>query len=310
MTRDVFRADGPRRFGYFVPKGGGYFNITVLSQVVSPEVLAEFERITQVIFHLQPIVLAWDVVERNYGELTSAARNYVDDLAAFRSGDIVPMPTLLDGMALLAQRVNNFLSSASAFLGQTETNISQTYGNTSSELAAWNKFRRNLHASSFAYRFLYELRNFGQHFSIPISKLDLEGARETPTSDLILKAEARIERDSLLSTTYDWGNRLRADIEKQEPKFALLPLCGEYADNLRAICLFALEIQRDRLLDCANYFAVVAKRLQMPPNAIPFLALGDLKPDEAPSQYTFIPIAQFEWLLLHYNKLLSEHNKA
>lgn len=296
----------PRRFGHLIPKPDGTVDILVHSKAASLDVLAELAKITEVIFHLQPVVLSFHAVAMNHEELLSSSETFRARLSAFRGDNMVPMVVLLGGFALLSQKIANFLSSASAFLSQTQTNLSNTYGSTSAEAKAWNAERHRLHEARFSYRFLYELRNYSQHWGLPLSSLNVSGERTTADSSMLFQAKALILRDGLLSVGYKWG-KLQMDLLKQPSEFDLLPLCGEYFATLRSLCLSALRLQDLRLAECARYFDTVKRILQIPVGALPIVVLGDPKPGIPPSRFSVIPMDQFEWLLRHYESMLEQN---
>jgi hypothetical protein len=286
-----------RRFGYFFPKPDGSFDITVNATQAPPEVLQELEEITAVIFYLQPILLAWTIVNRNHSELLNSVEQFNMRLSNSRLENTLPMATLMDGMAEIGQRLGNYLSAATAFLSQTEVRIAHVRGSSQRDL--WKSERQAAHLGSFAYRFLYALRNFNQHFGIPISTLDVHGTRKAVSEAMRVSATPRIVRDGLLAEEFNWKS-VRAEIEGQSERFDLMPLCREYWEILRLLCRKAIEPETARLERCADYFDVVVRKFKIPKGATPVLVVGDHTPGVPPTTYSVLPFEQFVWVIQHY----------
>lgn len=274
------------------------------AKVANADVLAEFHEISNAVSNLQPIIFAFDVVERNYRELVDSIEGHRTRLNDLAVGNALPILSAMDGIILAIQKVSNFLSSASAFLAQTETQLRRVHGKDSPELNLWNEERKDLHATSFSYRFLYELRNFAQHRSLPLSSFNIAGERASETAPMVFKTRAVLLRDGLLGVGYDW-KKLRVEIQQQPPEFELLPLIAEYLHSLRQLCLVAVQLQSARLAECARYFDAVRRTLKTPMGAVPVIFIGESSSKEKPpSRFEVFPMAQIEYLLREYDRLL------
>jgi hypothetical protein len=85
---------------------------------------------------------------------------------------------------LLFTQLNRFLgntiSALEFVIDQIENTIRKIYGSESEQLVQWNSFKAGLYNSNFAYRFLYNLRNYSQHVNHPIIyKLEIITVDET-----------------------------------------------------------------------------------------------------------------------------------
>lgn len=162
-----------------------------------------------------------------------------------------------------------------------------------------------MHAACFSYRFLYELRNFSQHRSLPLSSLNINGERATENAPTLFKIRAMLLRDGLIGTRHEW-RKLKVEIQQQPPEFELLPLIAEYFHILCQLCLEALQFQNVRLAECASYFDAVRRTQKIPTGAVPVIFIGESSAKGIPpSRLEVIPIAQFEYLLREYDKLLN-----
>jgi hypothetical protein len=222
MNRDTSGTIDVRRLGYYIPQRDGTVDFVVHGRVPGAGVLAKLHEIVSVVFNLQPIIFAFDVVERNYRELVDSIEDYRSLLNNLATANVVPISVVMDGIVSAAQKVSNFLSSANAFLAQSETQLRRAHGTDSPELNTWNEKRNNLHATCFSYRFLYELRNFAQHRSLLLSSFNIAGERPSEDPPMVFKTRALILRDGLLGDGYKW-KKLRVEIQQQPPEFELLP---------------------------------------------------------------------------------------
>lgn len=299
MTTDI------RRFGYYTPNPDGTIDFVVHDIVASRKNLIEFQEVISVIFNLQPIIFAFNVVERNYQELTDSIQEHCSQLNNSLTTSAKPISFIMDGKILTVQKISNFLSSTSAFLDQTKMQLRRVHGKDSPELNSWDKKRKNLHAASFSYRFLYELRHFSQHRSLPFSSFNIAGRRSSENAPMIFRAKALILRDGLLEDGWNW-KKIQIEIQHQPSEFDLLPLITEYLHSLRQLCLEAVELQSVRLAECAHYFVVMRRVLKIPIDAVPVIFIGEsISKEIPPSRQELIPMEQLGYLLREYDKLLN-----
>jgi len=305
MNQDVSATTNIRRFGYYIPKLDGVVDFVVHNPAASADVLTEFHETCSVISDLQPIIFAFDVVERNYQELVDSIEGYRSQLSNPATANAGFIPVDMRGVVLVAQKASNFLSSTSAFLTRTEIQLGRVHGKKSPELKMWNKERNNMHATSFVYRFVYELRNFDQHYNLPFSSLNIVGERTSENASMLFKMGVLISRGSLLGTGFEWGE-LQVGIQQQPPEFELLPLISEYLHSLRQLCLDAVQFQSARLAECASYLDAVRRTQKIPAGAVPVIFIGE-SPSKGipPSRLEVIPVGQLEYLLREYDKLLN-----
>lgn len=305
MSHNKAATNEIRRFGYYTPQLNGTLDIYVGVNAVDTEVLAELHEIVSVVFKLQPIIFSLDIVERNYQEILDSIENYRARLGGVEQGLPVGVSIALDGFISVSQKVTNFLSSTSSFLAQTEKQLQHIHGKDSHEINSWNENRNNLHAAYFSYRFLYELRNFAQHRSIPLSNLNITGVRPSDELSMVFKIGVQILRDGLLGDGYKWG-KLQAEIQHQPPVFDLLPITLEYLNCLRRLCLDAVRYQDVQLAECGRYFDVVCRTLKIPVGAVPVLFIGETTKSSPPSRHELIPFEQFKLIIRKYVQLLKD----
>jgi len=199
------------------------------------------------------------------------------------------------------RRVNAYLAAASSLIGQATKHVSEHFD--SDFVVAWNTLRQDLHSSSLGYRILYELRNYAQHFALPLSGVRVTG-QTGAGGEMLFECGARMNRDALLTSGYEWRKRVQ-DLQVQEAEFDLLPLAEDYQRCLRTLIL---EIARSGAADlqvCAEYFTTVRRVLQAPQGARLWLFNDRGKDGAPPTAGVVVPEEQLRWLMGHLAALKS-----
>ena len=293
----------PASWGYVIPRQNDTVDITVHGVGAHPKALEQLNDVMSVVYHLQPILIAWDTVERNHAEIVEAFQLQEARMHKGLQGGLVPLGIAHEGLCIGAQKITNFLSAATGFLTQANRRIRAKHGERSQAFRDWDTERKNLHAGSFAYRFLYELRNYAQHAGLPITNFRVRGERGVELGPMRLTTAAQVERDKLLSEGYEWG-KIRPEIEQQAEEFDLLPLIAEYLGCLRAICLHAVQIEGAGLARATKYFEAFQRAIRVPEGAIAVYFYPSPR-GQPPSRWAIVPREQFRWVASCFDRLLS-----
>lgn len=295
-----------RRFGYYIEKNDGTMDFIVIPKALSTEVYTEFISLTQVIFTLQPIVIAYEIAERNFGEIADAQMLFASILNGAKAQVSAAATNAIDGLVHLSQRVTNFLAGASAFLTQCKIRIEHTSGEGSSAFLQWNELRKDEHATKFAYRFLYELRNFSQHRSLPISHFGISGERTTADTPMDFLIDFTLSRDDLLQSGHNWKKELASEIQTKDCDIALRPLLEDYMQSMRKLCLAALDIHCESLANCARYLSKQQNLSQMPEGGMPAIFVYETNEiSSPPTRHEQIPVQQLNYILARLDRLIN-----
>jgi len=293
-----------RRLGYYEAKVDGTVDLKILEKPADPEVLDEFSTITKVVFDLQPIIFAFQIVENNHKELHGTLESRVNQFNTRTDSALPSVSEFHDSLIVIAQCLINFLGSANSFLDQSQVRIRKVWGEQSQDFVAWDKMRRDLHREHFSFRFLYQLRNFAMHRALPISGLDVQGVRSSPEEPLLINVDVPINRDYLLATSFDWRADVLSEIKQHNEKFGLMELVDDYMLIVARLCWEIIDLQIPRLLECAHYLDAVGKIIKAPPNATPVLwvASRSSKASEPPRRMEVFPFAEFLRIQQIYKK--------
>lgn len=133
-------------------------------------------------------------------------------------------------------RVLNFLSASRLYLDHTAFRLSRTYGKQSPEVMAFDEATKRAYEGSFAYRFLYKLRNFGQHCGMPVGYAALNSRLVDPPK-LEAKHELQVSfrTEELLSEDRAVWGQVARELEERGPELEVAPLIREKAALVRDI---------------------------------------------------------------------------
>lgn len=213
---------------------------------------------------------------RNYDDLTNTIDNLYGELKALVGGNLFESSFPMSGMTQVSQRVINFLASATSFLNITENHLNHRFGKESSQSIGWNSKRNDLHKETFAYRFLYELRNFSQHASLPFSLINAKAEKLLEDAPTTFKITVLMNPDALLKSNYKWPSSIKKEIKNQSESFDIILLIGTYYMCLRELCKSAIEVRKSDLAVCGHYLMTVENVFELPAGAIPVLFVGDI----------------------------------
>lgn len=296
--------------GYVTPKSGGTHDISVASRPFDDQNLSEYRECTKVIIDLQPSIIALAVCEQDLENLTELPAKQASQLSAVGSDELSASSVIVDLLVEAIACVTAFLSSTSAFLGQATREVERVFSESPTFISEWHRRRHALHAGSVGYRICYELRNFVQHYGIPISELNINGVRGDLSGPMRFSSAMRVSRDGLLATRFDWG-KSRTDITKQPPEIDLLELANEYEGCLRTLMLDMVHQRANDLAQCRDYLATMRRVLKVPAESRIMLfhspgALGD----GPPTSGELVPEGQFLWLAQSISKFATKGSRS
>ena len=296
-----------RRVGYYRKSPDGKIDVALQKSEFDDECFDELTEYIQVINDTQPIIIAFDIVSRNFNEVSESISKY----RGFTVNQGIPIkgfiPQAIEGMTDLIQRISNFLASASMFLTIAESKLRSVFGKKSFELKMWNLFRQELHKDSFSYRFMYKLRNYSQHHGLPLSSVickidDMKNIEESTSLSV------NLSKQELLKDEFNWGS-LKHEIEVLEEQTNIYPHLSNYMRIIESILVKYVDSFRRKIADCYAYMSAFHRAIGIPENAVPVLFTGQASVDGAiPNDMMYIPVEQFQWVCRRYLEV--KKNKA
>jgi hypothetical protein len=166
----------------------------------------------------------------NYNDYISLDERYSKQFAE----NVWTAPTFIGGefMTLnLNRHIMNLLTAVRTALDLTDRNLKHRYGEHSERWQSFRKATNQAYDGSFAYRFLYKLRNYVQHCGMPIGHMSINaipankaGMRSPGTSQSLKVA---FSRDSLLSNYDSWSPLVKSELASLPEFFPIRPLIAE-----------------------------------------------------------------------------------
>jgi hypothetical protein len=150
-------------------------------------------------------------------------------------------------------KLRSFLSEFRAFLDYAETYLKKEYGKDSEQVTRLIAIRSREYDANPSYRFVYKLRNYAQHFDVPINGLSVQsGELDTKTGIGKKLVSVNINRDELLNSGFDW-KKVQRDIEGFPDIFALNPHLDATIESLGKINLAVIVTMLPDITKAAEY---------------------------------------------------------
>jgi len=290
-------------FGFIVSNPNGTHDIRVDQRSAERHVVAEFHRLVEVIKRLNPLAIVYAACEADFESLVQWPK---DEEARLRAADglNIPIAVVSDLMVESVRRVNAYLAAASSLIGQATIHVTKHFGAESEFTKAWDLRRQELHGGSLGYRVVYDLRNYAQHYALPIGVVNVAGQRD-PGGEMILDCSARLDRDALLNSGFNWKKRTE-DIAALEAEFDVLPLAEDYQRCLRLLIGEIVGVNGQPLIACVEYLRAVRRVLSAPPNSRIWLFNGPGEEGQPPTSGLIVPEEQVTWLITQFRTALKE----
>lgn len=178
---------------------------------LSPEEQEAFREANRAFFRYLNFKFAPQMVFDNDAAFFSAME---DRLTDFLKTQNPRRPFKLFQYTTVANRyLVNYLASITFFLNYTERKLKIAFGTNSDEVRRFTAATNEAFDTSFAYRFMYKLRNYSQHCDHPVGTVSI---RMRPHDIENSTLEMHCVTEQLLREFTSWGVRVKADLEQRE----------------------------------------------------------------------------------------------
>lgn len=190
----------------------------------------------------------------NHAELTAAWDEHV---ARYASEAKMGQARLVQMRLDMNRRLLNFLASFRSFLDQTDAALKRRYGDESAQRHDFRALTSTLYDSYYAYRLLYHIRHFAQHYSMAIDRIHAssvlqDGAKKTSVT-------MSFGRDALLGSGFDWNAKIRDEIANGPQEIEIMPLVHDIKSCLERLGVKRIEIESPAVLDALKTLDPLAK---------------------------------------------------
>jgi hypothetical protein len=232
----------------------------------------------------------------NYNEFTESLKSFLG--TAGQRTDII-LKNRERIVFDLNRRILNYLSGVKTFLDHTAKRISSTCGKD--QLEHFNEICSYQYDESFAYRFLYRLRNYTQHCGMPIGRLITE-SRSDQNEKISSNFTFAFDRDSLLSEFDGWGASVKSELQKQEAYFDVPSLLDEFMYRIGIVHIETMSSVYPDASDAANCVLSLYRELN-DTDCLPVIFEANLE-NKANIKLKMIelPVHNAEWVLQDASK--------
>ncbi len=120
----------------------------------------------------------------------------------------------------------NWLTAVRLYLDHAATSLARRFGRESQQMVRFKEATVAEFNGSFAYRFMYKLRNYAQHCGLPLGGIDIRAAGSNDNRQWKQLITFYLARDRLLADYDGWGP-VRKGLVDLEPHIDLMPLVRE-----------------------------------------------------------------------------------
>ena len=235
----------------------------------------------------------------NHDDFFNAMQEY---LKIFKKVQDVGKHNLDRAILDLNRKILNYLCSIRTFLDHNETDVKRSYGDA--EIEYFKKICADHYDNSFAYRFLYKLRNYAQHCGMPVGNLFIDSEKDVSSSTgKKVTISLVFDRDKLLSRFDGWNASLKKELRNKPAYFDVAPLLEEMMLRIGDIHLSLIE----KLFPSVKAEAELMVKLVDEINDIEsrVVIFDYIETTETNAQLTFkeIPVQQANWVLEDLKKL-------
>ena len=182
------------------------------SKIISPEIYAQYHDSVVELENFYKINKLFEIVLKNFEEFNSFFRESVNHLAQKMTTPIgVERKDGDDILININRYVLNYLSSIRTFLDHSETTINRKFGADSEQFKEFKITLSSYFDNSFAYRFLYKLRDYTQHCDLPFENISLS-FHFLGNNQINIGIGVSLNAQRLLSNFDGWG-RVKKDLQ-------------------------------------------------------------------------------------------------
>ena len=159
------------------------------------------------------------------------------------------------------RRLVNYLTMARLFLDHSEIRLKRRYGALNPVVAVYKLETSRSYDDVFAYRFLYKLRNFSQHFGMPITHVTARSSQTPEKSCKRHELGLALDIRKLLDDGGTLWGPVRRDLEHQPEHLPVEPLVKTMTHELVRIENAIVNAEQPLLLQHAQRVVQVAEEV-------------------------------------------------
>lgn len=277
----------------------GEMEYDIIHSPLSQDWISKMRLETKVLWELGGLHTPWWGAHDNYNELCRFLNDYKQDLTIGRELHLVS-ETCQNAMRKINQLVTNCIVSFTTFITICEIYVKKNFSNEGETYKVWNEKRNLLHKNSFSYRLAYELRNYSQHYALPVT-----GIGVSMTRDAVKDLEAYVDPNILKSSGYNWNKFNKEGEFNCNKQIEFLKVLKEYLLCVNDIYRNTIDLHKVRLKSCSKFFEVIINELQLDSIRHPVIFFGgNIKSEISSLGKEFIPLYLFNNLKNDWSSVL------
>lgn len=156
------------------------------------------------------------------------------------------------------RRLRGFFTEFRTFLDYAETSLKNEHGKNSDKVRRFKEACSKEYDGNFAYRFIYYLRNYGQHVNLPLGDVRLRSGELDTEAEHTHYLTFEVNRDALLNSSFSWKASVRAELEKLPTRFQLDPYIEKTMEALERIHVTLVAVKTPDTKLAAKYISDMA----------------------------------------------------
>ncbi|MCZ7398255.1 MAG: hypothetical protein O8C62_01010 [Candidatus Methanoperedens sp.] len=215
---------------------------------LNDEEFEEYERVIECLADFSSGLQLFTIADMNYKDYENLLNQYFEEFIKNPSMSF----SRIESMNLNINRyILNFLSSVRTYLDHSETNLKKRNEKDSQRIRLFKDACNDAYESHFSYRFLNKLRNYTQHFGMPVGEISLQKSLIPDSSVIHHSFEVKFNRDELLR--YDKWGQLKDEIQKLPPTFEITPHITVMMKCIEKINFTLIKDDLPKLIESAEY---------------------------------------------------------
>lgn len=276
-------------------------NYMIERKLLSDSWYKEMRDKTNVLWRLQGLDLAWRCCHENFQSLREYVESHKKDLSVSSELHLLSND-VQDSFVRLSQLITNCVVSYTACVNMCEQHMKRVHLKSSNSFQSWNKSRQQLHENTFEYRFGYDLRNYTQHYGLPVSEVVF-----SMNSDSLKGLEVFVNKTDLLSGSFEWRREMKAELKTlASDNIDVISVSVKYLNCVDEVYAGVLRSHLEELSNCNLYLSNLCDRYDIKPSENPVVFKGDiLNGEKVPREKEFIPVYLLNRMKIVWEEKLS-----
>ena len=200
-----------------------------------------------------------------------------------------------DGIFFDLARVNyaftSVLATTRTYIDRTKVEVLRLENNDedAENYRLFSNMISSFYDEDWRYRVANKLRNFSEHFDLPMSNMNLSFNARTREE---LKIDPSISAQNLLATGFNWTSKVRTDLENCEQGIFIVPLAAFYAKCAQSLHNYFFSLYENEFSQHEAWIAQFKERFEL--NESEYLVYIRTDPKTGKRPISLFPFIEFK----------------